>query len=417
MAAVQHGRARHSALAAGELQAGLSEAQRVLLQRHEGASDAKKRRRSVLKLSDQARRACNREHLLLLDAGLSCAGLPLSKLMANPRIGAVPGGCTRHELYEAEGQRVEHRKKDGSVEDMFELSESSFTRQYTWHLVQDQGPKGFSALSFLWHEGCRGSYEWDVCHRLHNDWGSAVASAGMSAVRTMLRQVMALRAGPFRSHAHQGLLQQCVEQLRNCRGHTQPLWEYFYPDIFVERHGTTELPEYGTEESMASTFEETLVRLASHGPGGARLTRWFNFEQRAEELASTGLASLQYLLTYAMVVKGQWKKWEDTPMGQGGLATGANVTDDGVCVDGNTTVADGEPADDADPGGKKDETVVQSLRQRGPANKSISAAVAILCQTLVTRLGKGLALLSEPLRLAFGELLALLKSPRGGDAT
>eukprot|EP00971_Amphidinium_carterae_P335409 6471240-Amphidinium_carterae.2 len=227
----------------------------------------------------------------------------------------------------------------------------------------------------------------------------------------MLRKVISLRAGPFKSHAHQGLLRQCLAQLRASNGHAQPLWEHFYPDIYAEQHGSTEDTAYGTSDSIVATFADTLGRLESQGPGGARLTRWFNFEQKSEELSNTGLAALHYLLTYAMVSKGQWKKWADTPMGQAGMAVATSGTEEGPVPDADACAADA--VDALEGAGKAEEQAGQSLRLSGSVNKSISVAVAILCQSLVTRMGKGLASMSRPLRLCFGDLLAQLKSPRG----
>eukprot|EP00971_Amphidinium_carterae_P206499 4097589-Amphidinium_carterae.4 len=413
MAAVQHSRAKHSTAAAGELHASMNAAQRHLLERQSSADESKRRRRNVLRLTDTVSRACNREHLLLLDAELACVGLSLKKLLASPRFSATPEGVERHDLYTGAETRYEQRRPDGSVVATFELSERTFRSQWTWHLVQDQGPKGMSALSLLWHEGCRGSYEVDPAHRIHNDWGCAVSAAGLGAIRTMLRQVISLRSGPFKSRAHHALLQQSIEQLQSSQGHTQPLWTYFYPDVFEEMHGSTDDPAYGTPENIEATFREALYRLSAMGPTSARLTRWFSLEQRAEDLMSTGLHAHQYLLTYTMLAKGQWKKWSDTPMGQAGQAV-AVVDNHGADNVASKAVGEGAECvdDDAEPE-RAEGSSIQPLQVKGNVNKSISVAVAVLCQSLVTRIGRGLVTLSKPLRAAFSEVLVLLKTPRG----
>eukprot|EP00971_Amphidinium_carterae_P341173 6479851-Amphidinium_carterae.2 len=413
MSAVQHDRARHSSSSSSQLQAGLNEAQRHLLHRHAAVTEKKKRQKRLHLLSDHARRACNREHMLLLDAQLACVGVSLQKFMASPRFEATAIGLTRRDTCIDGATHFQHVRADGTVTCEYPLSEAAFEGQYTWHLCQDQGPKGFSALSFLWHEGCRGTYEWDMVHRVHNDWSCAISSAGLGAVRSMMRKVMSVRAGPFKSQAHQGLLKQCIEQLRASNGHAQPLWSYFYPDVFQELHGTTDRPEYGTAESIEDTFHETLRRLEGHGPAGVRLTRWFSFEQKAEELAASGLSAQQYLLTYAMVAKGHWKAWHDTPMGQGGLPAASRSAGGGGHLATDADADNHEPSHVADDVDKPEESMAHASRTSSQVNNSISVAVAVLCQTLVTRSCRGLVALSRPLRATFGELLTDLKSPAG----
>eukprot|EP00971_Amphidinium_carterae_P071068 1405054-Amphidinium_carterae.4 len=241
---VQHDRAAKSAAAASELHYATDLAQRELTTQHKQAADQKQKRRKLNLLSDHARRSYNREHVLVMDAEMRLAGIPLSRIYSQTGLRAVPLGHSRHEVGSEEHEA--HEIRDGTNNRVcgVVLTQEAYCSRFVWHVCQDQGPKGLAACAFLSHLGIRGTFEFDPIHRLHNDWAVAVQRSGMAPLRALLRRVLSVRSGPFRSQSHQGLVKQCTQLLRSASAHMSPLWQVFYPSVVNERRTPSSI-EYG----------------------------------------------------------------------------------------------------------------------------------------------------------------------------
>eukprot|EP00971_Amphidinium_carterae_P345740 6486857-Amphidinium_carterae.1 len=208
-ATVQHERASKSMSSSAELHFANESAQRELVAQHKHASEQKSKRRRISELSDHARRSYNRQHMLVVDAELRLAGVPLSRMFAQEGLRATPLDMSRRDHLEGELCGYEIVDSGGAIVHSVSLSEDAYTSRFVWHVCQDQGPKGLSAGAFMSHIGVRGSFEFDPIHRLHNDWSMAMSRAGLAPLRALMRRMLSVRNGPFRSQAQHGLLKQC----------------------------------------------------------------------------------------------------------------------------------------------------------------------------------------------------------------
>eukprot|EP00971_Amphidinium_carterae_P342871 6482326-Amphidinium_carterae.1 len=189
-----------------------------------------------------------------------------------------------------------------------------------------------------------------------------------------------------------------------------PLWDLFYSSVAHERAGGAS-SQFGETADMESVLRETLISLDKIGPAKLQLSRWFSFESRLSQFFSVGASAHQFILTYAMFLKGHWKRWDDTPMACGGKAVDVPEDDPiDVCVEGGCEEAAMEAEGDEP---VKPEVSNTKKPEQLRVNRSISIAVSTLCQRMLLRCLRGVVEQSTPLRHMHGELLAQLKSPAG----
>eukprot|EP00971_Amphidinium_carterae_P282517 5608726-Amphidinium_carterae.3 len=228
---------------------------------------------------------------------------------------------------------MQFRKLENNLEqttNMFSCSCHAFSSQYTWHVTLDEGPRTMPSMSLLLYIGVDMTAEGDVCHRLSNDWSSAVSHEGLGPLRIEYRQICQVRSGPFRSQSNASLLQEAVRILEETPSAELSVWQTFYEDVCRERNGLHS-PSFGEPEHEESIYKAVLADLKKEGVTGAKFSRWFSFEQKMERLMKSGLSTMLFLLIFV----GVWKLLvEEGP---------APVTDGGP---GDDARADGEAVED-----------------------------------------------------------------------
>eukprot|EP00971_Amphidinium_carterae_P285008 5657979-Amphidinium_carterae.1 len=179
----------------------------------------------------------------------------------------------------------------------------------------DQGPKSWSAMSFISWTGTRCLFLGDVLHRVHNDIGLAVSSSRLTAVKSQFRVVLKLRSGPYRSGAHHQLLVQSARLMRATQSWRQSLWQFMYADV-AEEHNLHMEPDFGTPLHEKRVWDEVVHRFEH----AAQLRdvapcRWFSWEAAGKRLVEeVGLASCLYLFLWTGMFRGLWRTFNDSPL-------------------------------------------------------------------------------------------------------
>ena len=205
----------------------------------------------------------------------------------------------------------------GEVLHRFSFTAETFQTAWTWHCWQDMGPASWTTLPFLWHLGIRGTYSYDILHRLHNDWIQGCNNAGLGPCRFELRRALNVQRAPWKSGANQQMLLECCKLMRECKVERMPLWEYFYPDVALEM-GEGEAINYGEHAHVELVFTRALEQLTRPNITDVRFMRWFSWEAKASKLWRTGVQATLFLFTFAGLQKGLWRTWEQSPLSCGG---------------------------------------------------------------------------------------------------
>jgi hypothetical protein len=181
------------------------------------------------------------------------------------------------------------------------------------HLFLDQGSVGWPSKHFLFaHVGLRGSYWRDPCHRTHNNVLRSWHQTCINFVKLEVNFLINLTRGPFSSAAFFGTLHQASRQYLESCDHTDKLFQMLCPDIVRDQCGADELPlDFGTQAHMQAVWEALpQARVLNCKGGRSKFSRWFQFNQRAEQLKSDWSIML-LILIYIGLHEGWYHSYSD----------------------------------------------------------------------------------------------------------
>lgn len=216
-------------------------------------------------------------------------------------------------------------RKRAHIESPGERCEVEFPQEFadgrlsrpTLHLCSDLGATGFSAAWWLLHGyKVRGSFNWDLPHRLHCAAMSATAESGLSVLRLEFLQVVKLRQGPFKpGGAHHGVLVEAAKEMRDSLDEHNPLFFALYDGICKDmgRDG----PDKNTDEHVRETWRLCMDSLCLAGKGSnARDGRWWSFETLSRAFLPQMSATLMLLCWVGF--RRQWWSLDACPLFRSG---------------------------------------------------------------------------------------------------
>ena len=167
----------------------------------------------------------------------------------------------------------------------------------------------------------RGTTDWDIFHRLHNDVIDAAGDAGLCIVRLEAATVCALRRGPFKSEGHQGTLLSAARDLWKLPV-PNSLLDLFYDDLCRD-FGVQ--PEGDTDHVMWVWKTCCSSLMAANLGSAAKNSRWFSIEALSRHQKSMRTSNL-LLLIFLGFQRGWWRTWDETPL-LGNLGNAAAESD------------------------------------------------------------------------------------------
>lgn len=304
----------------------------------------------------------------------------------------------------------------------------------TLHLCSDLGAIGFPAAWWLLHGyRVRGSFSWDLPHRLDCASMSAAAESGLAILRLEFLQVVKLRQGPFKpGGAHHGVLIEAAQEMRDNLDEHNPLFFALYDSICSDmgRDG----PDMNTDEHVRETWRLCMDKLCTTGKGGnARDARWWSFESLSKAILPQVSAALMLLCWVGF--RRQWWALDSCPMFKSGgvLAPdslgempgeAASVGGDGGHLEEK---AGCDEDDDEDVGGavadgpsssrvSASAARVEVKNRRAQCVASLQYAALMLSRSVSVSLWRCLIWGPRSLQSWFNELLVRLKTRSGAQA-
>ena len=286
----------------------------MLVQQWQGEERQRKRARlSPSLLSDNRRRAVNREFVLVLEQQLLAVSLSIMDFMAKPVLSRL------HPLMTIDIDQRQHvvslKDAKGVELSKFDASAESWSKRKILFTVLDQGPKTWPSMSFLCWYGMRIQAGADLLHRLVNDYGLSTTHSRLSALRMQFKVVLSVRNGPFRSGAHHNLLSQSATIMKQTSAYRQALWQHMYPHVAHE-HAMDADPGFGTPEHEKTVFMHVVKIFEGASKGKeVKASRWWSQEANGCILVrDVGLVTFLYLLVRLGWHKQWWRTWDRCPL-------------------------------------------------------------------------------------------------------
>lgn len=293
------------------------------------------------------------------------------------------------------------------------------------HIASDLGPVGLPASLWLTHGyRIRGTFTWDLAHRLHCAHMAATADSGLVIIRLEMLQAMKLRQGPFKQAAHHTLLQEASQELGQTLTETNILFDSMYESIC--RDLGEEGPDVGSSAHMASMWKKCVATLTARGKGSnTKDSRWWSFETSARDFLPQASMTL-LLLVFVGYKRGWWRSLEACPLfDEDAIFCEESLAQPGE-EDGAAHIAPADGGNDA--GGRDDDDVLregegptssrttlaagrQEVRKRRSACVSTLMYVSkILAKPLNLRLLRVLSYSPEPLEKWFNNMITQMKT-------
>ena len=171
-------------------------------------------------------------------------------------------------------------------------------------IVSDLGPVGLPASLWLVHGyKVRGTFTWDLLHRLHCCSLGATSDRGLAITRLEMLQALKLRHSPFKQAANHSMLKGAAEELFDLLDSSCPLLEALYEQICDDLGETG--PEVGTPAHVERVWGLAKAVLTTMGKGTAsKSSRWWSFESASRSF----FPDLHMTLMVLMYV-GYKRKW------------------------------------------------------------------------------------------------------------
>lgn len=292
------------------------------------------------------------------------------------------------------------------------------------HITSDLGPIGLSASQWLLHGyKIRGTFTWDLLHRLHCAHLQAVTEAGLVLPRLEAKQVMKLRHGPFGGSSNHSVLQEAAEEFFELTGMTNPLFDCLCEQIAEELEVRS--PDAGDAAHMRTVWKSCQGFMTTSGKGSSvKSSRWFAFEVASRKFLPQ--ASTVLMITLFLGFKrGWWRTLNQCPLFH---ENSTFAEDDLSKVPGEqpaqpSASADGEDhsedSDERDAEEEEDPTNTRYTMASGQAEikKRRSACVStlqyttkVLAKPLNLRLWRVLAYCPATIEARFQELVSAFKT-------
>eukprot|EP00971_Amphidinium_carterae_P110299 2185300-Amphidinium_carterae.2 len=397
-----------------------NEAMSLFLTRDKEALDA-------TAVPSEACRKWNRVLLRRLDGVLhTCLGFGLASFIPKSRCQELREGARRYlaeVVHPESGVKVSRsciEEQDGSRRmELPRVCVNGQEKLPALHMTLDQGSIGWPlGLYIVYGLHVRGTVNFDIWHRVHNDWGLALKHMGLTTVKAAGQVALKMRGAPWASCHFHGLLRDYAAQHFTVHRARTPLFDLLYDDMSRSFGYTGKIEaERESDHALQSCWSACGSALEGASVGArVKLSRWFQHEQRSREVLKD-----RWPLVYILLSLGIERKWwscvEQSPLmvccaDAGDASETAQGGNDGGDQEGLPEEGDVDASEVSAgrkrKGGEKDE----SKKKESNSASILKSVTGMLCDDIAMRLWSGFCELVVPIETWFHRGMQCAHEPR-----
>eukprot|EP00971_Amphidinium_carterae_P230802 4580156-Amphidinium_carterae.1 len=285
-------------------------------------------------------------------------------------------------------------------------------------MTLDQGTIGWPlGLYIVYGLHARATVNFDIWHRVHNDWGLALKHMGLSTVKAAAQVALKMRGAPWASCHFHGLLKEYSRQHFQIHAERTALFDLLYDDLSrsfeytgkIQAERESDVAVQACWSAMGATLEGASVGAK------VKLSRWFQHEQRSRDFLKE-----RWPLVYVLLAMGIEKKWwpcvERSP-----LMMSCDDASDGLEAGGeNNDAADDEVLGAGGDAGsenmtsrrkRKQSDIEESKKKDASSTSILKAVTTMLCDDIAVRLWSGFCSLIVPVECWFHKGMQQARNP------
>jgi hypothetical protein len=269
------------------------------------AKDLAKRADDIVHAEKQLRKS-NRSFLQSLDNSLRHgAGFGIRYFKVDHVLHPMKAGEKRvFEDVEADVEEGMPRKRS-YIENVAGVRNLELPRTYengkcvrrTAHICSDLGSVGLAGSMWLLHGfKIRGTFVWELLHRLHCALIGATSRSGLTIIRLEFSKALKLRQGPFMPGGqNHGVLLESSREFWSMLDQNNPLFEALF-ELIADDFGDVG-PEVGSAEHQEMLWKRCQSMMVDRGKGNNNKDgRWWSFETKSKRFMPEVHATLMVMM-------------------------------------------------------------------------------------------------------------------------